>query len=708
MMAGVSTVALTYVVTRHLLGRRAALLATLFIATARFHIWWSQEARMYIWATFFALLSTCLMIRLRRSGHITWGLHILSSAAALYTLYLAVLALLLQNVFVVLTVWRKPRPLRFLSKWCLAQLSILALYIPWLYVALNRTRMDSASTAFPFHLIWRLYGTVLATGISTDVDRYSWLLVAFGVLSVTGIALLFLDRRQLQGRDFAGWEIGLLFLLSLVLPPIVIYGLSIPRGFLYSPKPEARYLLIFAPLFYALLAATVIHLWHKGQWGRGSTVAATIVILGTFLSVLPAHYAGRYLRDDYQTTMWTLAAYAQPGDAVLLVSGDRYPVFLYHYSRQFAGGDGPTVYLMPQHSTRFTPQNVEPELALLSDRHPRLWLASFERALQDPENLVERWLDTHRVSVVNVTQGHNYLRLYSSRSSTTDSAEPSIDSMVQPQHPLEHLVDNGVLLGYDLPTTEFRPGDVVQPGLYLQTRGALDLAVRWVNQAGQAIAQQTIAIPASGTSSRIVRRTVPFAVYEYTEPGNYWFEVCAAKNDANWADAGCVRFPGGHVTQSRRLPARKPVAQRRIEIGNGAVLFLGYKSRATKQVQAGEMLTLDLHWQAQTSLDRDYTVFIHLLGPYNPATGGPVWAQDDSYPLGGGHPTSRWMAGQLVADRHELTIPKETPPGIFQIEVGLYDAHTGERLDVAESDENRILLDDIQVTRHQDRISIWR
>jgi mannosyltransferase len=72
LIGGVLTVALTYVVARRLIGRRSALLATLLIATARFHIWWSQEARMYVWAAFYALLSIYLFARLRHGGTRVW------------------------------------------------------------------------------------------------------------------------------------------------------------------------------------------------------------------------------------------------------------------------------------------------------------------------------------------------------------------------------------------------------------------------------------------------------------------------------------------------------------------------------------------------------------------------------------------------------------------------------------------------------------
>jgi 4-amino-4-deoxy-L-arabinose transferase-like glycosyltransferase len=702
-IAGMLTISLTCVVARRLLGRRTALLATLLIATARFHIWWSQETRMYVWATFFALLSLYLMIRLRHGGHAAWWLYILASVAALYTLYLAALVLLLENLFVALAGWRRPRRRRFVFNWVLAQLGIVTLYVPWLQIALGRTRTDVAATGFPFRLTWQLYGTVLTTGISTNLDRYVWLLVPFGLLAGAGIAVLFLDRRQPQRFGFASWEIGFLFLLSLVLPPLVVYGLSIPRGFFYSPKPEARYLLLFAPLFYILLAGTMASFWQKGRWGQILTIGATVLVLGTFVSVLPGHYSGRYMRDEYQTAMQTLAAYAQPADAVLLVSGDRYPLFLYYYQRQFPDRDGPAVYLMPQHSVDFTPENVGSELGPLAERYQRLWLASFERSLQDPQNLVEQWLDAHRRPALNVSEGYNYLRLYVPGSSATGSHGALLSLVhVQPQHPLYHSLGHGVLLGYDLPTTEFRPGDTIQAAIYVRAEDALDLRLSWVNSAGETVAVQSLQVAAPASGSRIVRETAALTVYEYTAPGRYWLEVCPVAPGTN-----CAALPLGRVTYSRRLPARTPTVQRQVTLGGGAIRFLGYSVAPARQVEAGRSLTIDLYWQVEAWLHQDYTVFVHLLGPYNPATGGPIWAQDDSYPLGGGHPTSRWLPGQVVPDRHVLAIPQETPSGSYQIEIGLYDANTGERLAVApgsaesgaDSSGNRILLDQIQIVQ---------
>jgi len=101
-------------------------------------------------------------------------------------------------------------------------------------------------------------------------------------------------------------------------------------------------------------------------------------------------------------------------------------------------------------------------------------------------------------------------------------------------------------------------------------------------------------------------------------------------------------------------------------------------------------VTLVLYWQALAPLERDYTVFTHLLGGYNPATDGPLWAGHDSQPNGGHYPTTAWQPGQVVLDRHPLLVPDEAPPGDYQLEVGLYELATMVRLPATDATGQRL------------------
>jgi hypothetical protein len=96
----------------------------------------------------------------------------------------------------------------------------------------------------------------------------------------------------------------------------------------------------------------------------------------------------------------------------------------------------------------------------------------------------------------------------------------------------------------------------------------------------------------------------------------------------------------------------------------------------------GERIDLKIYWRATGTPAKDYTVFVHLLGPENPATGGPLWTQDDSEPCRRGYPTSAWTAHEIVIDGYALEIPESAPAGEYQIAIGLYEWQTMLRVPV--------------------------
>lgn len=111
----------------------------------------------------------------------------------------------------------------------------------------------------------------------------------------------------------------------------------------------------------------------------------------------------------------------------------------------------------------------------------------------------------------------------------------------------------------------------------------------------------------------------------------------------------------------------------------------------------GETIHLTLYWRARLAPLAGYTVFTHVLQP--PET---LWAQHDK-PLT--PPSSTWPVGQVISDTYALTIKPDTPAGVYEVEIGVYNAAspTFERLRVITSDgritENRILLNRVRVVR---------
>ena len=98
-------------------------------------------------------------------------------------------------------------------------------------------------------------------------------------------------------------------------------------------------------------------------------------------------------------------------------------------------------------------------------------------------------------------------------------------------------------------------------------------------------------------------------------------------------------------------------------------------------------LRVTLWWEALAALDRDYTIFVHLVGE-----DGQLVGTGDGPPLGGGFPTRLWHPGDGVTDEHTIPLPPDLPPGIYTVQVGWYDPATGVRL-VATQNGQRLLQD---------------
>lgn len=108
------------------------------------------------------------------------------------------------------------------------------------------------------------------------------------------------------------------------------------------------------------------------------------------------------------------------------------------------------------------------------------------------------------------------------------------------------------------------------------------------------------------------------------------------------------------------------------QIGEFALLS-GYRQQSDDRT-----VRLALLWRATGNAGRDYTVFVHLLDPQ-----GRLVAGQDNQPRRGASPTGRWQPGRYVADYYELQMPQDAPAGSYRLEVGMYDAATGQRLPVS-------------------------
>lgn len=112
-----------------------------------------------------------------------------------------------------------------------------------------------------------------------------------------------------------------------------------------------------------------------------------------------------------------------------------------------------------------------------------------------------------------------------------------------------------------------------------------------------------------------------------------------------------------------------------------SILLVNYEL-TSERVKRGEMLGLILYWRAMKKLDKDYTVFVHMLDD-----NGQIIEGFDGQPREGKSPTSAWRGGELVPDGRVLTIPEDAPPGNnIRLQIGLYHLPTMQRLLIVNSE----------------------
>lgn len=695
---GTLTVAAVYVLGARLAGRRTGLVAALLTALARFHLQWSQDLRMYALGGLLAVLATYLLVRwihgwagVPRGAAVAgagWGtlvLYTVAAAGALHTLYLMGALLLGHNVVVAVALVSheagRAGPqggaarLRIAGWWAASQMAVLALFGAWLLVAWGRMKTSTVGEAPTLGWVARLYGALLATGLSTHVERYTW--IALAVTGVTGLGCV-LHGLTLWRRGERGPLLALAAVALGALAPVgAVYAATRPGSPAYSPRMEARYFAPFAPLAWTLLAVALVAVWRRRRpavlsvlWGAIALGASAL-----WVAALPGHYAGRVLRDDLQTMVRAIVSQAEAGDVVLLDSGSRFPVFLYAYERIPAAGGRPEVVPISPSGERLGGEEAAALCTGTTAGHGRVWLAEVEPHLSDPDHHVRAWLDGHLHRACGLAYGPHTLYLYAPEGRPPRLRAPEEYAA---QHPLARWVGgDGLLRGWELAVDAVRPGEALRVALLWERRPAGEVIVSLVGAGDALVSERRLEAEPTAWPLREEALLMPMPG---TAPGTYGLVLAAGSEEIRLGSARVVGGGGAPAAAEPETPLRVLLM--------GGIALEGYTLRdATGRppgvLRPGDALLLDLYWRAERPVEGDLVVFTHLLGvAYNPRTQGPVWGQHDARPLEGAYPAALWRAGERVVDRHRIPIDADAPSGTYRLEVGMYRAEDGARLTV--------------------------
>jgi hypothetical protein len=261
---------------------------------------------------------------------------------------------------------------------------------------------------------------------------------------------------------------------------------------------------------------------------------------------------------------------------------------------------------------------------------------------------------------------------------------------------LDASVEGITLLGFNLDTTNLRPGERIYLTLFWQAHEPAQRDSDVTLMLGDtpiytgAPVHDTYPISSWAAGEVVIDRYNP-RLPRHMPPGDHALRLSLGKPTVDSGDDPALTLGEITVTAVDRS-FDVPLTPHPLTATLGdQVRLLGY-DLSEETFRPGDTLILTLYWQAQTEIDRDYTVFTHLVGADGSTTG-----QRDSHPVGGTYPTSLWVSGEVVADVYEIQIRADAAPGDHWLKVGMYIAENGYRLPTGDAGD-AITLQMITVT----------
>jgi hypothetical protein len=476
---------------------------------------------------------------------------------------------------------------------------------------------------FSFIGFLELYATLISTGASTHVERY--LPVALLWLALVA-ALTVIAYRRFSDSELKGFAVPFLAAWILI-PPLGIYAIyALPHVF-YSPKPEARYLLMSLPPFILLLAWGVSSL-------RKQTAELALVALAVTSSLffLRGYFRQRWLQDDFISISAVLKEDRLTDEGVLLHTDKDWPVFAAHYDGSFFG--------VPS-GQDISEGWVDRFLRSLWSRNGGIWLVQTPDSLRaDPHGLVRGWFDRHGEKVASFQVGRRVLTLYrrTPRPPATESCE--------------------------LVKLSLRRARVGEPAAVVLCAHAAD------RQRVRVLIDRKVWT--EGTCCGNLRCGLVPVVF----PADVGRHNVRVEMGGRSFDLGNVSVHGRNVAAQAEASGLNRTSYE----WEGGILLLGYKVD-NPHLHPGDYLQITTLWKVNGATTQPKTLFVHLIGKvYNASQGNFLWGQKDSEPLGGKLPSTAWTPGEEWIENWQVPVLPNAPTGTYQIEIGWYDPVTGARL----------------------------
>ncbi|MFN8443196.1 MAG: glycosyltransferase family 39 protein [Caldilineaceae bacterium] len=712
-------IVLIYVLGRKLLNRNSGLIAAWLTAIHPFHLWYSQEVRMYTLGAFLGLICLWALLQLSDRNRLDqrslqWLIvYVVSAVTGMYTLYYFLFLLVALNLLALFLLLRQGR---LLLSWLAGQLGVLLLWAPWLPIFIHQATDPPVP---PWRVPWQqISGLLVAVSESLSVfvvgqspplgQTWPW-----AVATSLAVTLFFYakppaspdhPKAKLTVALYVFVPIGLIYLITLLLTPLY----------------HVRYLFTYAPPF-SLILAYVIDAYAK-QFRTASLTTLPALLVISSVSLYEFWINPLYQTDDHRHAVATLAQDWRPGDSILVNAGWAYPPLAIYWPTELQGAlsyrppslaeitrlgdwkgsslpsatrtgsiDGAANLGWGDPASDFFAISSEETIQALThiaDQSASIWHYRIYDTVSDPNGIIRIWLDKLTLAGDQPYPGRDYLRVQhfitdeSKRFQLPDYSKQAIPTSVPPPTFGKLLT----LVGNSVPHS-ISSISSVQAGeeLYLlldwlsqadlSSLGVnLRMSLRLYDPENNLVAQHDEA-PLTATNDWQAKhhytQTMALGIPVATKPGRYSLQLIVYRQD-NGEALSLAESPS--IVEGQRYQVTEidvSSAQQIPEIGSIVASFdyieLLSATPGRTQAVAGDTLAMELIWRAQPSSYRDsYAAQIELVD----ANGSSV--QTWRRLIGGDDfPSSQWSALIPVREFRNLQLDPTVAKGTYTVRLRL-------------------------------------
>lgn len=368
---GVATVWVVYILTKDLFERQVALWASLFLTLSPYHIYYSQEVRMYAQSTFFASISFYFLHKLLKSSNLIYSFgYILSTASLLYTHYDGFLLIPAQFFYILLNHKKN------LKKFILNLLLIFLLWLPWLPQFIiqlkNGLGIDQYLPGWRDVLSLPFYKALPVTFFKFTFGRIEFentlpfLIVGTIILLIVSLTFFKIIKKLTDSK----YQILFLWLF-------IPLGVSAVISF-KIPLNQPFRLLFTLPPFYILLCLGLM------SFGKFKNIFIALLLSITILGLSLYHTNPKYQREDWKGAAQFLATRLNQNSLAIFAWSEPFPPFKWYFGEKY------TLSVVSRFPAMF--DKVEEKLKV-SENIKEIYLFEYLQTLSDPNKVVQAVLE---------------------------------------------------------------------------------------------------------------------------------------------------------------------------------------------------------------------------------------------------------------------------------------------------------------------------